>query len=69
MNTLRRGVFGKHGLGESVESYKKTFDKILENLPTEDRKNFQIDVMNKDTSKVFMSSLIFSRVLSYQQKA
>lgn len=62
-------MIGKQGLGESVDNYKKTFDKMLESLSSEDRKNFQIDVMNKDTSKVFMSSLIFSRTLSYQQQA
>lgn len=59
---IRRASFGRFGLGESVEAYKKGIEKILEaQISVEDRSNFIIEVMNRDTDKIFMSTVLVVR--------
>lgn len=59
---LRRTAIGRYGIGESVEAYKKGIEKILESqLSPEDRIGFMIDVMNRDTDKIFMSTILVIR--------
>ncbi len=65
VNALRRNVFGRFGVGESVDSFKKGFSKLLEVLPEEDRKLFLIETMNRDTDKIFMSTVLINRHVSF----
>jgi hypothetical protein len=65
VNGLRRAAFGRFGVGESVESYKKGFGKLLEDLSEEDRKLFLIETMNRDTDKIFMSTVLISRHVNF----
>lgn len=58
---LRRASLGILSVGESVESYKKAFEKIFEKLPTELRNHYVLDVLDRSTDKIFMSSLLISR--------
>lgn len=66
VNGLRRAAFGRFGVGESVESYKKAFDKQLESLSADDRQAFQLEVMNRDTDKIYMSTLLVTRPVSFK---
>lgn len=66
VNALRRAAITRFGMGETVESFKKAFEKQLEGLSADDKKQFQLEVMNRDTDKIFMSTLLIMRPTSFQ---
>lgn len=69
VNSLRQTAFGRFGVGESVESYKKAFEKRIESqVNAEGRNQFQLEVMNREIDKIFMSTLLVTRPTSYQSK-
>lgn len=67
VNSFRRAAIGRFGVGESVESYRKAFEKCIEQQTSpEERNQFQLEVMNRETDKIFMSTLIVMRPVTYQ---
>lgn len=66
LGSIRQSTINRSGNGETVDSFKRGFEKILEPLTKEQKNQFQFMTINRDTDRVYMSSLVLARALAWQ---
>jgi len=68
LGALRTATVSRLGAGETVEGFKRAFEKILETQPAERKSQFQFMVLNRDTDRVYNSTLVITRPLKYRDE-
>lgn len=68
IGAVRLAAISRLGAGETVDSFKRAIEKQLESLSADQRDNFQLVVMNRETDRVYNSTLIIARPIEYGGK-